>query len=466
MAYLFDQQDLPEEGWVYEPDDSGQGGLPTAPPVDWTNRASKQKMMHIRGGECDRFMIALHRLTTDTKLSGDTEETRIGRVEYRRLVGMHGGGGGTSDVAKQLDAWIKSGRKPNMRPIMMEKAILDSERVIQDEGAGADNSHAAQSPHKGNKWPAWLPNCSQEILTDDHAFLGHNFCWHAQAPFFLWHRPLMVEFERLLQDYDMLFPGEHYTSDAIGAHYFKWDTWDGNTLPSFIQHPTYTFKTSVFSADEHGGFRKGSTIPNPLYRWYAPMSTQQQLTDSFPEIGLTDETCTKRNPSYSDPSVPFKKYTWIVSEKDDITDTIRAAMTTSDWLAFCTVDHGGPNSMENSHNKFHNRTGGFLRYGPGKNEHERFENGMTGNMTSNQSIFDPIFWLHHSNIERLLISWQKVYAANLEDKSVEVSPDSVPDEWLMNVRLYPWTKPDLVKKGTMIFQSTVFCLLPRVFDLR
>ena len=35
--------------------------------------------------ECDRIFIALHRFQTD------------GKVAYRRLVGLHGGGGGTSD---------------------------------------------------------------------------------------------------------------------------------------------------------------------------------------------------------------------------------------------------------------------------------------------------------------------------------------------------------------------------------
>ena len=35
--------------------------------------------------KCDRIMIALHRFHTD------------GKVTYRRLLGMHGGGGGTSD---------------------------------------------------------------------------------------------------------------------------------------------------------------------------------------------------------------------------------------------------------------------------------------------------------------------------------------------------------------------------------
>ena len=36
--------------------------------------------------ECDRVFIALHRFQTEDKIA------------YRRLVGMHGGGGGTSDA--------------------------------------------------------------------------------------------------------------------------------------------------------------------------------------------------------------------------------------------------------------------------------------------------------------------------------------------------------------------------------
>ena len=61
-------------------------------------------------------------------------------------------------------------------------------------------------------------------------------------------------------------------------------------------------------------------------------------------------------------------------------------------------------------------------------------------MTQNHSIFDPMFWLHHSNFERQLISWQRRYAA----ENTTPDPVSVPSRELMSRVLYPWTKPRLL----------------------
>ena len=66
---------------------------------------------------------------------------------------------------------------------------------------------------------------------------------------------------------------------------------------------------------------------------------------------------------------------------------------------------GGSMSIENPHNKFHNRIGGLIYGGiqgsgvqifpdPESPDDPTKANEFTGTMASNESIFDPIFWLH------------------------------------------------------------------------
>jgi hypothetical protein len=58
----------------------------------------RRNLMHLTDEELDRVMISLHRFQTE------------GRVQYRQLLGMHGGGGGTSskDHEEILGAKMKN----------------------------------------------------------------------------------------------------------------------------------------------------------------------------------------------------------------------------------------------------------------------------------------------------------------------------------------------------------------------
>eukprot|EP00040_Diaphanoeca_grandis_P002053 m.20373 g.20373 ORF g.20373 m.20373 type:complete len:831 (-) comp12916_c0_seq1:104-2596(-) len=471
MSYLFDQQDLPAEG--------STDAKPIMPIIDpsslkLASDTVRSDMLEIRGAECDRYIVAFHRLTSGDNVFHPKKvqhkknespfvdiEDRVGRVEFRRLVGCHGGGGGTKFDRDQLKQYVESGKQLSKRPVMMAKAQFDTGVTLDADQDPGKTGHATSQQMFGtqgdNHWPNVQPNTTQELLKEDETFLGHNYCWHAQAPFFLWHRPLMLEFERLLQDYDLLFPGTHDGSNAAAAHYFKWDQWDGNALPLYLSSATYTFQTSVF---EGFGYKKGHSISNPLYRSYAPVSSADQLEERFPSE-LNDSTCTTREPAYADPSLPhsagcawplkstntninrpFSSSQSAIAKSTSVPDSVRSSILNSDWLSFCTVDHGAnTESLEFAHNKFHNRTGGKSIQ----------PEGSDGTMSTQQSPFDPIFWLHHSNIERLLMSWQRIYVPGGNPESA-ISPDSNPravltsddpnnKDWLWNQRMYPWLKP-------------------------
>lgn len=103
----------------------------------------------------------------------------------------------------------------------------------------------------------------------------------------MWHRPLMSEFERGLQDYDPEYGDDvphndarrHSGPHASGAPYWGWEGWDDLSLPQVVANPIYVIKTDEWK-DE--GYPEGSTFPNPFHRWFAPVSLENQREEIFP----------------------------------------------------------------------------------------------------------------------------------------------------------------------------------------
>lgn len=368
--------------------------------------------------ECDRIMIALHRFQT------------IGKVAYRRQIGMHGGGGGTSDET--------------FRKILTKKVDLDLK--------------ANNRPFPEGFWPSPVPNATPPSLikaTDQNRCFAYTFCWHAQPEFLLWHRALTAEFEHGLQEYDPKYgPGDkcrHNSPDALACPYWAWEGWDGLSLPQFLTNPIYVLKTDLW---KDKGYPKGSIFPNPFHRWFAPVSIEDQISEKFPTT-LSDSNTTTRASAFTDYGAEFCDPWEQVSSptKPSMREVVDVAISNPDWLKFCTMnsDVGGGNfSIENAHNKLHNHVGGRTKggiQGSGiqtiqlpNDEGVPTEEDFTGTMGENQSIFDPMFWLHHSNVERQLISWQQRFAS----EGTVPLPESVPSQELMSTVLYPFTKPELL----------------------
>ena len=424
--------------------------------------------------ECDRIMIAFHRFQTE------------GRVAYRRLLGMHGGGGGTNSET--------------FRRILTEKANLDIK-----------THYGGDFPDNGF-WPAPVPNCppSERVIFDTKDpkptwCFAYTFCWHAEQEFLLWHRPIMSEFERGLQDYDVKYdkdlpelsdgndevidedsPDRYNGSDRVAAPYWAWEKWDGLTLPQFLANETYVVKTDKWYKK---GYPKGTVFPNPYHRWHAPVSIEDQLQNKFFST-LKDSNTTTRASAFTDPGAefdnPWTTYSDNPLQDPPMSEVVDYAMSNPDWVKFSTMNckNGGGNfSIENAHNKLHNHVGGNTKGGiqgaevqvwqepPEKTEKKRLFNSKlvsylckdekcqlpkddnnkdlnyTGTMAQNQSIFDPMFWLHHSNVDRQLMSWQRTFATE------NVCDISKPSSDLMGRVLYPWTKPDKLYNGELSWNT-------------
>jgi tyrosinase len=68
-------------------------------------------------------------------------------------------------------------------------------------------------------------------------------------------------------------------------------------------------------------------------------------------------------------------------------------------------------ALENIHNMIHNFSGGANpNYKPGTNPMERNNEPQTGDMVNaGVTAFDPIFWSHHSNVDRVWAVWQSMH---------------------------------------------------------
>ena len=145
-----------------------------------------------------------------------------------------------------------------------------------------------------------------------------------------------------------------------------------------------------------------------------------------------------------------------IPKKPSMKDVVACALTNPNWLEFCTNNAkvgGGTWSIENAHNKFHNHVGGLTKGGikgsgiPTRptitdTKGNKKELEYTGTMGQDQSIFDPIFILHHSNVDCQFYSWQKRFE--------NTGGVSVPSETLMDRVLYPFTKPsEFFQKGCL-----------------
>jgi tyrosinase len=198
-------------------------------------------------------------------------------------------------------------------------------------------------------------------------------CQHGWEQFLTWHRAYLYEFELLLQD---AVPG-------VTLPYWDW-TMDKykNGVGGVIPAP-------------YAGATLPDGTPNSLW-------VRQRWPASFPPAPTTPPT-----------TGSLQNFGFHYPTKDDIS-TILAI---PDWRSF----GGGPESNQsfgalsmNPHNTIHIWSGGW---NPANvNETGYMENNLT-------AAFDPIFWAHHGNVDRLFAEWQSKHpGANPHDLTDVLSP--------------------------------------------
>jgi hypothetical protein len=205
-----------------------------------------------------------------------------------------------------------------------------------------------------------------------------GYCAHKVPTFLVWHRVYLHIFEMLLDHYDP----EPENPVPLAAQYWMWDE-DGITEPP---NRCSNIKLSTYD---------GKTIENPLFR--GPTGEFRKGKDSHK--GLT-----------------FRAGEFDPLNESDLAQGYNAFHKESDYSKMAT-HNSNVNSFEDPHNMLHNLVGGMV------------EQGDMSNVEF--SCFDPIFWLHHSNVERMHFA---LIAKNPIPKSLLDNNDNE----LINLELFPF----------------------------
>jgi tyrosinase len=185
---------------------------------------------------------------------------------------------------------------------------------------------------------------------------GFNRCPHGNWYFLPWHRAYLVMFEAALRD---------VTRDASFAlPYWDWTT--DRALPEHFTSPTYNGQ------------------PNALFEPRRFIDAREEIPDEFVGQSLFQQ---------------------IYDETDfELFGTTRARgqnSTDARWIQ--ARGSSGPLESQ-AHDSVHGIVGGSRE-------------GQSGLMASSLSALDPIFWLHHCNIDRIWAVWNQRGGQNTTNRN-------------------------------------------------
>jgi tyrosinase len=280
-----------------------------------------------------------------------------------------------------------------------------------------------------------------------------NDCQHGWEEFLTWHRPYLYYFEQQLQDvdstvtlpywdwtdeYDPNFPASLFDmaqadpsaktdNGIIPEAYRCWLDEDGwNNLSASGRVPAATLaalKTIVTVTPGEGGNPKDfKTYNSGLRLFHAAGITYGQDKNSddaiMTELAQINPLWHKLRWPGGDQSLIFEGY----PSCDDINNILQGTN-------FFQFGSGPTNNhyfgaLENIHNLIHNFSGGANPYYKmGTNPSDRNNEPQFGDMVSaGVTAFDPIFWGHHSNVDRLWAEYQSMHPGINPDNLSAVLP--------------------------------------------
>ncbi|KAK0223503.1 photo-regulated tyrosinase [Armillaria fumosa] len=221
-----------------------------------------------------------------------------------------------------------------------------------------------------------------------------GYCHHGSTLFPTWHRPYVALFEQVLQQHATAI-AEKYTVDkerwkaaAANLRAPYWD-WAANSVPP----PEVISLTTVNIIKPDG---KSGPVANPLLNYgFHP------IDKSFPRP-YSGWPTTLRHPTSARPNATSDindlKSDLSAAQDDITTSTYNLLTRVHTWPAFSnhTPGDGGSssNSLEAIHDGIHDDIGAGGHMG---------DPAVAG--------FDPIFFLHHANVDRMLSLWSALNPA-------------------------------------------------------
>jgi len=239
---------------------------------------------------------------------------------------------------------------------------------------------------------------------EDPSFVPANsnrgYCTHSSSIFTTWHRPYLVLLEQLLCDQARSIAQEFQGADAAkyqaAATEVRIPYWDWSSTSTQSRIPAAVKQDSISVNAPTGQ----TTIANPLfsYKFRSP-----QPSDS----GLGTQTIRG-------------------SSDDQLAASFNSRRQSTLNLFTDSAYNQFSGDLENIHNNIHVQIGGNMVYVP-------------------RSAFDPIFFLHHANVDRLTAMYQASHPGVTLTPQARSQTFALggagPDD--LDTLLYPFRHPDL-----------------------
>ncbi|MEJ0074492.1 MAG: tyrosinase family protein [Alphaproteobacteria bacterium] len=271
------------------------------------------------------------------------------------------------------------------------------------------------------------------------AFWGRvhaNQCQHGWEEFLTWHRVYLYFFEKQLQDIDrtVTLPYWNWAADTQNVQASMQDMGNATNDNGYVP-PAYQCWI------DEDGLRKltdGGKVPGPVLnglrgKLEQPFSSGARLFKAaginFGEDPASDAAIIavlgEINPLWHWRRWPGGNKS-LIFEAYPSQANVDNILKIPNFFAFGSgpMDHQFFGALENIHNLLHNFSGGASPYPVGPNNEF-----STGDMVDpGRTAFDPIFWGHHSNVDRLWAEWQRTNPGRGPD-----NPDAVLPPWNFTV---------------------------------
>ena len=246
----------------------------------------------------------------------------------------------------------------------------------------------------------YIPWQETSVSTQDPT---RGYCTHNSPLFATWHRPYLALFEQRLVKHAIFaaskFKGNQAARWQAAAREVRLPYWDWaasdlqSRQPPQLKNPTVT----VTRAGANGA-PQVTSIQNPLfeYRFQRSDLRTQYFRNQFANAPITRRQPPNRElTSTNVAAVDNAMFNGYSSRRNSVYNlfTIPTFREFSNTQRDVNNNPNGWNSVESIHNTIHVNAG-----------------GQYGHMTAvPYSAFDPIFWLHHANVDRLIAMYQAIH---------------------------------------------------------
>ncbi|CAK1359952.1 Tyrosinase [Cercospora beticola] len=211
-----------------------------------------------------------------------------------------------------------------------------------------------------------------------------GYCFHGTKDFYLWHRPYLALFEQQMQATAVNISNNWASSGRTKfqgiANTLKFPYWDwarnGGTIPSRIS------SSSVLITNAAG---QNVTVANPLFS-HTLVSGANLGTNVCPGTSGS-RTCRSSNAQrdMQNSGASLQRQTALLLNTANVCWNVFATYDSNERRA-SGCSSSSVNSLEGIHNTIHNNICGTM-------------------CNLDTAAYDPIFWLHHANVDRIGALW-------------------------------------------------------------